>query len=86
MAIGNSPKFDPREQSWRLFKQHAARLISNLVLLAAILALLKGYEIRGAVNLKSRVAFTTVTTALILAHGLNFFVSSPPPHLATCMG
>ena len=72
-----SPKnFDPREQTWRLFKEQGVRLLITTVLVALFIATLKIYERLGTIDKIVRRVFNSIITCLSLILGLNFFVSA----------
>lgn len=70
-----SKTFNPREQTWRLFKELGVRLVMTIVFIALIIAALKVFESRGNVSKIGKRSFNFVITGLSLLLGLSFFVS-----------
>lgn len=71
-----SKYFDPKEQTWRLFKEQGFRLAMTFVCIGLIIAALKIFEDRGNVSKIGKRLFNFVITGLSLLLGLGFFVST----------
>ena len=69
-----SRHFEPKKQSWRLFREQASRLVLTILLVVLYAATLKIYQDEGNVRHTDKVLFNTIATALSLALGLNFLV------------
>ncbi|MCJ1463715.1 hypothetical protein MMC07_002324 [Pseudocyphellaria aurata] len=74
-AIGNpkSKAFNPREQTWRLFREQGGRLAMTVVVMALIVVALKVFESQGNVSRFGKRTFNFVITGLSLLLGLGFF-------------
>lgn len=65
-------KFEPIQQTWRLFKEQAFHLVSTIILVALFIMTLVLFKKAGNVSLASKVWFNVIITTLNLALGLNF--------------
>ncbi len=70
-----SEKFNPNEQTWRLFKVQSVGLLLTTTLTAFITTTLKIFETRGNISITGVRVFSFITTALFLFLGVNLLVS-----------
>ncbi|KAL8846417.1 MAG: hypothetical protein Q9221_008499 [Calogaya cf. arnoldii] len=65
--------FNPKAQSWEIFREQFWRLLFTTVLVALVIVTLTIYDDRQAVAHDDKITFNTIITVLNLALGLNFF-------------
>ena len=74
-APGNQAfdKFDPNKQTWKLFRDQIRGMVVTCAFLVLFIVTLVIYERNETVNYRGRPVFNTISTAIILGLGLNFF-------------
>ncbi|KAL8831014.1 MAG: hypothetical protein Q9191_001110 [Dirinaria sp. TL-2023a] len=70
----DSRTFEPNKQTWRLFREQAARLFLTALLVAGTIVALRVYENKKTLPHRGKISFNVVITILNLALGLNFLV------------
>lgn len=68
----DSRTFEPNKQTWRLFREQAARLFLTALLVAGTIVALRVYENKKTLPHRGKISFNVVITILNLALGLNF--------------
>ena len=64
--------FEPSQQTWKLFKEQAPRMVITWVTIALIIVTLKAFENDGNVSHNYKYIFNAIMTVLSLILGLNF--------------